>query len=124
MASKVEEQPDTRSLYVKLQEQKAIKEEAFNEANKFSNLIRRLDDTEIDFLASVSERKEAEELKRKREKDEALARFRKEQRKFDTKEVVPSRVEPTSRPKKVLNLGIKKQKTTKNTVLGIDYSSD
>lgn len=74
---------DNRSLFEKLQEQKAAKEDAFNEAAKFSNLIRRLDNDEVDFLANVNEEKEREEARKKREQDRAIEGFRTAQRAVD-----------------------------------------
>src|SRR5271155_4674613 len=60
---------DKRSLFEKLSEQKAKKQEAFEEATKFStlqctsillnvgNLIKRLDDSESDFLSHLQAEK-------------------------------------------------------------------
>ena len=77
---------DNRSLFEKLQEQKAAKEDALNEATKFSNLIRRLDNDEIDFLVGVSEQKERDNATRLKEQREALEKFRAAQRAVDNLE--------------------------------------
>lgn len=75
---------DNRSLFEKLQEQKAAKEDALLEATKFSNLIRRLDNDEIDFLAGVNEQKAKDNAARKREQERAIERFRTAQREVDS----------------------------------------
>lgn len=75
---------DNRSLFERLQEQKAAKEDAYNEAAKFSNLIRRLDNAEIDFLVSVNEQKELAESKKRREQEAALTKFKSAQREIDS----------------------------------------
>jgi hypothetical protein len=78
---------DKRTLFDKLAEVKAKKQEAFEEATKFStslhdnlikgNLIKRLDDDESDFLTSLqSELSKEERAKRERESQEINA-FRK-----------------------------------------------
>ncbi|CCG81083.1 Predicted protein [Taphrina deformans PYCC 5710] len=77
---------DNRSLFEKLQEQKAAKEDALNEATKFSNLIRRLDNDEIDFLVGVNEQKERENAIRLKEQREALEKFRAAQKAVDNLE--------------------------------------
>lgn len=86
---RVREPVDNRSLFEKLQEQKAAKEDAYNEATKFSNLIRRLDNDEIDFLASVREQKQKEEERKKRNQDAAIDRFRTAQRMLDAEATRP-----------------------------------
>lgn len=80
---RVREPVDNRSLFEKLQEQKAAKEDAYNEATKFSNLIRRLDNDEIDFLVSVREQKQTEDERKKREQDAAIDKFRTAQKTLD-----------------------------------------
>ncbi|ORY75145.1 N-terminal domain of NEFA-interacting nuclear protein NIP30-domain-containing protein [Protomyces lactucae-debilis] len=77
--------PDNRSLFEKLQQQKAAKEEAFQEANRFSSLIRRLDNDEVDFLADVQEQKQREESMKRRRTEQALSDFRAAQRKEDAR---------------------------------------
>jgi hypothetical protein len=69
-------EPDHRSLFEKLQQQKAAKEEAFQEANRFNSLLRRLDNDEVDFLVGVQEQKEKEDRIKRRRTEEALSAFR------------------------------------------------
>ncbi|KAJ3296792.1 hypothetical protein HK104_001208 [Borealophlyctis nickersoniae] len=54
---------DPRPLYEKLAEKKRLEEEAFNEKMKFSNLVKRLDEEEFEFLANYDE----QEARRQRE---------------------------------------------------------
>ncbi|KAG0259230.1 hypothetical protein DFQ27_004181 [Actinomortierella ambigua] len=73
-----EEEPDydPRTLYERLQEQRQKKDDAFREATKFGNLIKKLDGDEFDFLSNLHE----EEDKKKRDMAEleaqALEEFR------------------------------------------------
>lgn len=87
---------DNRSLFEKLLDQKAAKEEAYNEATKFSNLIRRLDNDELDFLASVNERKAQAESTKRREVETAIRKFKEAQKKLD--ELQPQVVLLESKP--------------------------
>lgn len=110
---------DNRSLYEKLQEQKAAKEEAINEANKFSNLIRRLDNDEIDFLAGVHEQKEAEEARRRTERLEAIEDFRKAQAAVDTlsrNDTAPRVITETTNKRKA-PIGVRKIQKNKKKVM-------
>jgi hypothetical protein len=79
---------DKRSLFDKLAEIKAKKQEAFEEAYKFSasynflqlmigNLIKRLDDDESDFLTRLQRERTKEEQEKKRVEGEQIDAFRK-----------------------------------------------
>lgn len=57
----------------------AAKQAAFEEANKIKNQFRALDDDEIDFLDEVKARARREEERLRRETEEGLGAFRKEQ---------------------------------------------
>ncbi|CAG8468329.1 1469_t:CDS:2 [Paraglomus occultum] len=71
-----EEVYDPRTLYERLQEQKMKKEEALQEMTRFSNLIHRLDEDEIEFLATLeSQERKNEKVKLKKE-EELLEEFR------------------------------------------------
>ncbi|KAH7039669.1 N-terminal domain of NEFA-interacting nuclear protein NIP30-domain-containing protein [Microdochium trichocladiopsis] len=69
-----------KSLFAILQENKAAKQAAFEEANRIRNQFRALDDDEIEFLDGVKDRKRAEEERRRREVEEGLAAFREAQK--------------------------------------------
>ncbi|KAI5294162.1 hypothetical protein KEM52_004585 [Ascosphaera acerosa] len=64
-----------KSLYEILQENKAAKQEAFEESIKLKNQFRTLDEDEIEFLDSVMESTRAEEAARKKETMEQLELF-------------------------------------------------
>jgi hypothetical protein len=81
---------DKRSLFEKLAEKKAQKQEAFEEAYKFSplpphvpmnsrlgNLIKRLDDKESDFLTLLQSEQSKEEREKKKLEEEQLNAFKK-----------------------------------------------
>lgn len=71
------EQPiDNRSLYEKLKEQRDAKQEEFEESRKFKNLIRGLDDSDIDHLTVIDQRKLDEERKQKEEEMNELNDYR------------------------------------------------
>ncbi|EMR09528.1 hypothetical protein PNEG_02114 [Pneumocystis murina B123] len=71
-----EPQPDHRSLYEKLQANRIIKEEEYQESWKLSNLIRTLDDEEIDFLDRLRREKIQVEKEAKKLVEEGLKVFR------------------------------------------------
>jgi hypothetical protein len=79
---------DKRSLFDKLADIKAKKQEAFEEAYKLSpsyifpqlilgNLIKRLDDDESDFLTRLQRERTKEEQEKKRVEGEQINAFRK-----------------------------------------------
>ncbi|CAG8614366.1 10483_t:CDS:2 [Paraglomus brasilianum] len=75
-APQQEEEYDPRTLYERLQEQKMKKEEAFQEQTRLSNLIHRLDEDEIEFLATLeNQERKSEKVKLKKE-EELLEEFR------------------------------------------------
>ncbi|GLV58837.1 uncharacterized protein CBL_21032, partial [Carabus blaptoides fortunei] len=59
-----EDQYDSQSLYDRLQEQKQKKDLEYEEAHKLKNMIKRLDDDEIEFLDLVDRTKLAAERKK------------------------------------------------------------
>jgi len=58
---------------------KAAKQEAFEEANRFKNQFRALDDEEVEFLDAVLESERAKEAAIRKETREQLDSFRKQQ---------------------------------------------
>ncbi|CAG8527586.1 13420_t:CDS:2 [Cetraspora pellucida] len=79
----VEEEYDPRTLYEKLQEQKMKKEEAFQEMTRFSNLIHRLDEDEIDFLATLEHEQRGKEMEKMKKVEQELEEFRRAAAKAD-----------------------------------------
>lgn len=68
-----------KSLYDILQENKAAKQEAFEEQTRIRNQFRALDDDEIDFLDGVLAAARGEEARVRRETEDGLRRFREAQ---------------------------------------------
>lgn len=71
-----EEAYDGRSLYERLKEQRDAKDLEFEESRKFKNMIRGLDEDEVDHLADVDNRKIIEERKQKEEEMKELQDYR------------------------------------------------
>lgn len=79
---------DGKTLYEILQENKAAKQEAFEESIKLKNQFRALNDEEIEFLEETRERERADEERAREEERRGLEEFRKarEQDDKDTNE--------------------------------------
>lgn len=102
-----EEEYDGRSLYERLKEQKDKKDFEFEEAHKLKNLIRGLDDDEVDFLDIIDRAKLDAEKKQQIEEKNELLDFRKrvaslQEKSLDHKITVES-VKPKSKPAKMSN---------------------
>ncbi|PSN72934.1 hypothetical protein BS50DRAFT_629030 [Corynespora cassiicola Philippines] len=74
-----------KSLYEVLQDNKAKKQEAFEEATRLKNQYRALDDSEAEFLDSVLESTRKKEAAVKKETLEQLDLFRKQQEEAERK---------------------------------------
>ncbi|KAK5966652.1 mRNA capping enzyme large subunit [Trichostrongylus colubriformis] len=61
-----------KSLYEQLRDNKEAKQAEIDEAKKFKNMLRGIDEDESDFLARVNELKSAELRKAKKEEEEAI----------------------------------------------------
>ncbi|KAH0535539.1 PSME3-interacting protein isoform X1 [Cotesia glomerata] len=72
-----EEKYDPRPLYEKLQEQKNKRDLEYEEAHKLKNMIKGLDDDEVEFLDLVDRKKLEEERKKKEEEAQELRDFKK-----------------------------------------------
>lgn len=73
----VPEQPyDSRSLYERLQEQKQRKDLEYEEAHKLKNMIKGLDDDEIEFLDLVDRTKIAADRRKNLEEEKELSDYR------------------------------------------------
>ncbi|RVX66383.1 hypothetical protein B0A52_09613 [Exophiala mesophila] len=72
------EQEGGKSLYEVLQQNKASKQEAFEEQARLKNQFRALDDDEIEFLESVNESVKAKQHAVEQETAEQLEEFRKQ----------------------------------------------
>ncbi|XP_050534221.1 PSME3-interacting protein isoform X2 [Daktulosphaira vitifoliae] len=71
-----EEQYDHRSLFDRLEEQRRKKEYEYEETHKLKNMIRGLDDDEVDFLELVDRTKMAEERRQLIEEAKQIEEFR------------------------------------------------
>nr|CAH7737971.1 unnamed protein product [Callosobruchus chinensis] len=71
-----EEPYDARSLYERLQEQKQKRELEYEESHKLKNMIKGLDDDEIEFLDLVDRTKLAADRKKELEEEVELSDYR------------------------------------------------
>ncbi|KAJ2783993.1 hypothetical protein H4R18_001385 [Coemansia javaensis] len=70
------EEYDPRTLYERLQEQRARKSEAYAESKRFANQIRRLGADETDFLDAVDDLEHRRLLEQSRHESLALSEFK------------------------------------------------
>ncbi|CAH1107630.1 unnamed protein product [Psylliodes chrysocephalus] len=73
---KPEEPYDNRSLFEKLQEQKQKKDLEYEEAHKLKNMIKGLDDDEIEFLDLVDRKKTEADRRKELEEEQELLDYR------------------------------------------------
>lgn len=71
-----EEPYDPRSLYERLQEQKNKRDADYEEAHKLKNMIKGLDDDEVEFLDLVDRTKLEEERKKNLEEEKEMRDFK------------------------------------------------
>ncbi|XP_032683364.1 PSME3-interacting protein isoform X2 [Odontomachus brunneus] len=71
-----EESYDPRSLYERLQEQKNKRDMEYEEAHKLKNMIKGLDDDEVEFLDLVDRTKLEEERKKNLEEEKEMRDFK------------------------------------------------
>lgn len=71
-----EEPYDPRSLYERLQEQKNKRDAEYEEAHKLKNMIKGLDDDEVEFLDLVDRTKLEEERKKNLEEEKEMRDFK------------------------------------------------
>ncbi|XP_014489366.1 PREDICTED: protein FAM192A isoform X2 [Dinoponera quadriceps] len=71
-----EEPYDPRSLYERLQEQKNKRDMEYEEAHKLKNMIKGLDDDEVEFLDLVDRTKLEEERKKNLEEEKEMRDFK------------------------------------------------
>ncbi|KAG8626565.1 hypothetical protein KVT40_005510 [Elsinoe batatas] len=74
-------QQDGKSLYEKLEENKAAKQDAFEESIRLKNQFRALDEDEVDFLESLNASTKSKESAVRKETSELLSNFRDQQSK-------------------------------------------
>ncbi|KAI4171147.1 MAG: hypothetical protein LQ348_006989 [Seirophora lacunosa] len=87
-----------KSLYEVLQNNKAAKQEAFEESIRLKNQFRTLDEDEVEFLDSVLESTRAKEDAVKKETTEQLELFRRQQDEADKANLKEADTETTTAP--------------------------
>ncbi|KAJ1906365.1 hypothetical protein IWQ60_012102 [Tieghemiomyces parasiticus] len=109
---------DPRTLYERLQENKRLKQEQYEEAKRPSNLIPKLKDDELDFLKKLDEQEDTEEGEKMRQEREALARFRREVREVGQSAIALPTLTPTADdvPKTFIESPVLANSITKPTV--------
>ncbi|OLY81487.1 hypothetical protein AYI68_g4407 [Smittium mucronatum] len=135
-SNRKEEDPvyDPRTLYERLQEQRAIKDSEFKEASKFSNQIHRIDDDEFMFLENLQSQEQLLEQKRKQHEHEQLEIYKRDidnlnQANSDPTKILskikPVEINSTRPPKRSLSIlsGISKSIAKKKNSSNIESCS-
>lgn len=94
-----EEEYDSRSLYERLQEQKQKKDLEFEEAHKLKNMIKTLDDDEVEFLDLVDQNKMNAERKAQLEEAKEMSDFRQKVASLQEKRMDEQIQQQMSKPK-------------------------
>nr|CAI5845994.1 unnamed protein product [Callosobruchus analis] len=128
-----EEPYDPRSLYERLQEQKQKRELEYEESHKLKNMIKGLDDDEIEFLDLVDRTKLAADRKKELEEEVELSDYRNRVAVLQEKsieerlqaEIVVSKVKPlteirNSQQKLLKGVVVKKTEGQKRKMSGED----
>ncbi|XP_072379766.1 PSME3-interacting protein [Diabrotica undecimpunctata] len=131
-----EEPYDNRSLYEKLQEQKQKKDLEYEEAHKLKNMIKGLDDDEIEFLDLVDRTKTEADRKKELEEEQELRDYRNrvsilQEKSIDERlqaEIVVNKTkrekQPNSQQKLLKGVVIKKPENQKRKIDEIDNSEE
>ncbi|CAH0551862.1 unnamed protein product [Brassicogethes aeneus] len=121
-----EEAYDNRSLFEKLQEQKQKKDLEYEEAHKLKNMIKGLDDDEIEFLDLVDRTKLAADRKKELEEEKELNDYRNRVAILQEKSI-DERLQAeiiVNKPKVLLNNRTSQQKLLKGAVIKKRKMSD
>ncbi|XP_065085240.1 PSME3-interacting protein [Ochlerotatus camptorhynchus] len=94
-----EEEYDSRSLYERLQEQKQKKDLEFEETHKLKNMIKTLDDDEVEFLDLVDQNKMNAERKAQLEEAKEMSDFRQKVASLQEKRMDEQIQQQISKPK-------------------------
>ncbi|XP_028136105.1 PSME3-interacting protein isoform X1 [Diabrotica virgifera virgifera] len=131
-----EEPYDNRSLYEKLQEQKQKKDLEYEEAHKLKNMIKGLDDDEIEFLDLVDRTKTEADRKKEQEEEQELRDYRNrvsilQEKSIDERlqaEIVVNKTkrekQPNSQQKLLKGVVIKKPENQKRKIDEVDNSEE
>ncbi|KAF6033307.1 FAM192A [Bugula neritina] len=71
-----EEEYDPRSLFERLEANRLKKQEEFDEAHRLKNMVKGLENDEIEFLEQVSQLKEKQEIEKEIEERVLLAEYK------------------------------------------------
>nr|XP_019933357.1 PSME3-interacting protein-like [Aedes albopictus]XP_019933358.1 PSME3-interacting protein-like [Aedes albopictus]XP_029721234.1 PSME3-interacting protein-like [Aedes albopictus]XP_029721235.1 PSME3-interacting protein-like [Aedes albopictus] len=96
-----EEEYDSRSLFERLQEQKQKKDLEYEEAHKLKNMIKGLDDDEVEFLDLVDKNKMNAERKAQLEEAKEMNEFRQKVASLQEKRMDEQIQQQMSKPKPV-----------------------
>uniref|UniRef100_A0A182Q603 FAM192A/Fyv6 N-terminal domain-containing protein n=1 Tax=Anopheles farauti TaxID=69004 RepID=A0A182Q603_9DIPT len=96
-----EDEYDPRSLYERLQEQKHKKDSEFEEAHKLKNMIKGLDDDEVEFLDLVDKNRMQAERQAQIEEQKELNEFRAKVATLQEKRLDEQIQQQVSKPKPV-----------------------
>lgn len=94
-----EEEYDSRSLYERLKEQKQKKDLEYEEAHKLKNMIKGLDDDEVEFLDLVDKNKMNAERKAQLEEAKEMNEFRQQVASLQEKRMDEQIQQQISKPK-------------------------
>lgn len=94
-----EEEYDSRSLYDRLQEQKQKKDLEYEEAHKLKNMIKGLDDDEVEFLDLVDKNKLKAERQAQIEEEKEMSEFRQKVASLQEKQLDEQIQQQMSKPK-------------------------
>ena len=108
-----EEEYDPRSLFERLEQQKAEVQEKYEEQQRLSNQVKGLDEEEADFLASVSDQQRQIEKKREEEDLELISKV-----KAATSSQAPMDLKSISSTQKKKTSGVKKENFQKSILVG------
>lgn len=108
---------DSRSLYERLQADKEEKDAKYHEMYKLSNQFRGIDQAESEFLASIKDQKQQQELERRQREREELESFR--SAKQETKIITATPKPITPAPGAHEKSKSKKRKSSSSSLLGV-----
>lgn len=114
-----EEEYDCRSLYERLQEQKQKKDLEFEEAHKLKNMIKGLDDDEVEFLDLVDQNKMNAERKAQLEEAKEMSDFRQKVASLQEKRMDEQIQQQISKPKTAKTPIVSNRMSQKKILAGV-----
>lgn len=114
-----EEEYDSRSLFDRLQEQKQKKDLEFEEAHKLKNMIKTLDDDEVEFLDLVDKNKLNAERKAQIEEAKEMSEFRQKVASLQEKQLDEQIQQHISKPKPTKTILASSRMSQKKILAGV-----